>query len=161
MAEAAPQASPSKQGSCSSGGGVGGKELCMLAKRVPKMSPGLSGDQKQVEEEQRQALVGVIKFLHDNPDHSVACFMALNSWQIKTSKIEEANWLRQYCTLKNIPKYAKSQILMHCEPNLTKPRLNAMDSEDPDAILFLFNNAVQLTDGQLLVDVMRNNENSI
>ena len=50
MAEAAPQASPSKQGSCSSGGG-GGKEMCMLAKRVPKMVPGLPGDQKQVEEE--------------------------------------------------------------------------------------------------------------
>ena len=128
----------------------------MLAKRVPQRVPGLLGDQKQVEEEQRQALVGVIQFLHDNPDHSVACFMALNSGQIKPSKVEEANWPRQYCTLNNISKYAKAQILMHCETNLTKALLNAMDSEDPDAIPYLFNNAAQLTDGQLLVDVMRN-----
>lgn len=58
------------------------KRLCMLAKRVPKVARSGDAEEDIVNEERRTALIGVIQFLHNEPEKTVATFLALTSGQI-------------------------------------------------------------------------------
>ena len=57
-------------------------ELCILAKRVPKVKTSGDPDQDEVLEDQRTFLVGVIQHLKEHPEKNLACRMALATGKI-------------------------------------------------------------------------------
>lgn len=124
------------------------KQMCMLAKRVPKLAR--SGDEEEdlVNEERRTALIGVIQFLHNEPEKTVATFLAFTSGQIKLSCAANGSWVDSYNCVGRFPKYWKTQLLVaSSRGDLTLSQLNKINMRDPNAISNLFELAGQLPEG--------------
>ena len=58
------------------------KQMCVLAKRVPKIKAGLQGEARKVAEDRRQALVGVIQHFNDHPHLCVPTWLDLCAGKI-------------------------------------------------------------------------------
>ena len=78
-------------------------ELCILAKRVPKVKKSKDPDQDKVLEDQRTALVGVIQHLKEHPEKNLACWMALASGKIVVTEADDLLWPRQYVSIASFP----------------------------------------------------------
>ena len=131
-------------------------ELCILAKRVPKVKKSGDPDQDEVLEDHRTALVGVIQHLNEHPENNLACWMALTSGKIVVTEADDLLWPRQYVSIAKLPQYFKCQLLNKAEPALTKKIWNAVDLKDAEAVHDLFQAATQISQHMHLFVFTRN-----
>ena len=73
--------------------------LCVLAKRVPKVVRTGDAAEDRRNEEVRSALSGIIQYLHAQPAKATPCFGALTKGDISTSFVEKAEWADSYYCL--------------------------------------------------------------
>ena len=131
-------------------------ELCILAKRGPKVKKSGDPEQEQVLEDQRTALVGVIQHLKEHPEKNLACWMALTSGKIVVTEADDLLWPRSYTCIAKLPKYFKCQLMHKVEPARTKKIWNAVDLKDAEAVNDLFQAATQISQHMHLPVFMRN-----
>lgn len=133
-------------------GSTSNSGLCQLAKRVPRVKK--TGDTAKDcdNENNRQALIGIIQHLHLNPSVCMPTFLALTSGKIKeTDGKASEQWPECYNHLARIPKYAKAQVLELCSAGaIDRDLWNKIDRRYPDMIHSLFECATQCTESTYL-----------
>lgn len=124
-----------------------GETLCMLAKRVPRITKTGDREMDTKLEEQRAALVGIVQYLHQKPEFCVPTYLKLAQGKIDLCGLERPEWSDSYNCLQKIPKYFKAQLLIADSGNsLTQDDMNRINSKDQNAIPMLFELATQMGD---------------